>query len=173
MSTKYMTPMEASIAEMEAEWEAEERPKHEEGIDQSRKSQGKINAKVVKSESLSKPYEWRFVVIDEDTGEVLDNAQGYGYKTKQKAMTAWNYKNRDKSKDSAKKAKEKLVNDWMKHHKDFVNAMTQYCFEIECKRSWGPEDKFNAKFVKQMLKDYNLELEEFTAGDLLRIWRKS
>lgn len=173
MSTRYMTPMEASIAEMGAEWEAEERPKHEDSIDQSRKNKVKINAKVVKSESLSKPYEWRFVVIDEDTGEILDNAQGYGYKTKQKAMAAWNYKNRDKSKDAAKKAKEKLVKDWMKHHKGFVNAMAQYCFEIECKHSWGPEDKFNAKFVRQMLKDYGLELDGFTAGDLLRVWRKS
>lgn len=156
MSTRYMTPMEASIAEMGAEWEAEERPKHEDSIDQSRKNKVKINAKVVKSESLSKPYEWRFVVIDEDTGEILDNAQGYGYKTKQKAMAAWNYKNRDKSKDAAKKAKEKLVKDWMKHHKGFVNAMAQYCFEIECKHSWGPEDKFNAKFVRQMLKNWKV-----------------
>lgn len=36
----------------------------------------------------------------------------------------------------------------------------------------GPEDKFDAKFVKQMLKDYDLELDGFTAGDLLRVWRK-
>ena len=38
--------------------------------------------------------------------------------------------------------------------------------------SWGPDDKFDAKFVKQMLKDYDLELDGFTAGDLLRGWRK-
>ena len=71
-------------------------------------STGKRNVRVVKSESLSKPYEWKFVVVDVDTGEVLDNAQGYGYKTKQKAMAAWNYKTMDRSKDAAKKAKEKL-----------------------------------------------------------------
>ena len=51
---------------------------------------------------LSKPYEWKFVVVDVDTWEVLDNAQGYGYKTKQKAMAAWNYKTMDRSKDAAK-----------------------------------------------------------------------
>lgn len=70
---------------------------------------------MVKSESLSKPYKWKFVVVDVDTGEVLDNAQGYGYKTKQKAMAAWNYKTMDRSKDAAKKAKEKLIKDWMRH----------------------------------------------------------
>lgn len=161
------------MAAIEAEIEATLRLKHEDGIDQSRKNGGSRNIKVVKSEALSKPYEWRFVVIDIDTGEILDNAQGYGYKTKQKAMAAWSYKNRDTSKDAAKKAKERKVKDWMKHHKGFVKTMTQYCFEIECKRSWAPEDKFDAKFVRQMLKDYGLELDGFTAGDLLRIWRKS
>lgn len=90
---------------------------------------------MVKSESLSKPYEWKFVVVDVDTGEILDNAQGYGYKTKQKAMAAWNYKTMDRSKDAAKKAKEKLIKDWMRHHKGFVDTMGQYCIEIECKHS--------------------------------------
>ena len=36
----------------------------------------------------------------------------------------------------------------------------------------GPDDKFDKKFVKQMLKDYDLELDGFTAGDLLKVWRK-
>ena len=100
--------------------EATLRPKHEDGIDQSRKNGGNRNIKVV-----------------------LDNAQGYGYKTKQKAMAAWNYKNRDTSKDSAKREKERKVKDWMKHHKGFVNTMERYCFEIEYKRSWASEDKFD------------------------------
>ena len=164
--------MEADIEEAIREEEEELRPKREEQIDQSRGNTGKRNVRVVKSESLSKPYEWRFVVVDVDTGEILDNAQGYEYKTKQKAMVAWNYKTRDRSKDAAKKAKEKLLKDLMRHHKGFVDTMGQHCLEIECKRSWGPDDKFDAKFVKQMLKDYDLELDGFTAGDLLRVWRK-
>lgn len=150
--------------------------KREEQIDQSRKrtkNTEKRNVKVIKSESLSTQYEWRFVVIDTDTGEVLDNAQGYGYKSRQKAMAAWSYKNRDRSKDTEKKKKERKIKDWMRHHKGFVNAMSEYCFEIECKHSWGPDDKFDAKFIKQMLKDYGLELDGFTVGDLLRVWRKS
>lgn len=164
--------MKADIEEAIRESEEELRPKREAQIDQSRGNTGKRNVRIVKSEALSKPYEWRFVVIDIDTGEILDNAQGYGYKTKQKAMTAWNYKTRDKSKDAAKEAKEKLVKDWMRRHKGFVDTMEQYCIEIECKHSWRPDDKFDAKFVKQMLKDYDFELDGFTAGDLLKVWRK-
>ena len=101
------------MAAIEAEIEATLRPKHEDGIDQSRKNGGGRTIRAVKSETLSKPREWRFVVIDIDTGEILDNAQGYGYKTKQKAMAAWNYKNRDTSKDAAKKEKERKVKDWV------------------------------------------------------------
>ena len=61
--------------------------------------------KVVESKTLSGPYDRRFVVVDEEIGNVLDDAQGYGYKSKQKAMAAWSYKNRDKSKDAEKTQK--------------------------------------------------------------------
>ena len=39
------------------------------------------------------------VEVDKETGEVLDDAQGYGYKTKRNAYACYGYKNRDKSKD--------------------------------------------------------------------------
>ena len=130
---------------------------------------GKVKA--VESLSLSDRYDKRYVIIDEETGEVLDDAQGYGYRTPQKAYAAWAYKHRDKSKDKEKKAKKQKIRSWMKHHKEFVVAMTQYAFEIECKGSWGPDDKFDAAFVRQMLKDYGIEVD-FTAGELLSVWRK-
>lgn len=46
----------------------------------------------VYSESLSKEYDARFVVVDTITGEILDDAQGYGYKSKIKAYKAYGYK---------------------------------------------------------------------------------
>lgn len=42
--------------------------------------------------------ELRWVIIDEDTGEVFDDAQGYGYKTARKAHVALSYKRRPKEK---------------------------------------------------------------------------
>lgn len=65
--------IEPDIEEAIREAEEELRPKREEQIDQSRGNTKKRNVRVVKSESLSKPYEWRFVVVDIDTGEILDN----------------------------------------------------------------------------------------------------
>lgn len=127
--------------------------------------------KVIKSETLSGPYEPRFVVVDADTGKVLDDAQGYGYRTPQKAHAAWVYKNRDRSKDKEKEQKRKHIRKWMKEHKDFMDAMDTFAFEIT-KGSWGPEDKFNAAFVGKMLKDYGLKTD-FSAAELLKVWEKS
>lgn len=129
------------------------------------------NIAVVADSSLSGSWDRRYVVIDKDTGEIIDDAQGYGYRTVQKAYAAYNYKNRDKSKDKEKAAKRKHIQRWMREHKSFVELMDQFAFEI-AKGSWGPDDKFDAKLVREMLKQNGLDVD-FTAGDLLRVWRKS
>lgn len=114
--------------------------------------------------------ETRFCIVSTETGEVLDDAQGYGYKTAQKAYLAYAYKNRDKSKDKEKQLKKKHIEKWMKEHKSFVRAMDDTALEI-AKGSWRPDIKFNAKIVKEMLKDFELE-PDFTANELLKVWRK-
>lgn len=161
--------MEADIEEAIREEEEELRPKREEQIDQSSVNTEKRNVRVVKSESLSKPYEWRFVVIDVDTGEILDNAQGYGYKTKQKAMAAWNYKTRDKSKDAAKAEKRKRAKKWLKDHPDIRLTLDDLAFQI-VKRSWNPDRCINVQIVKDLVKENHLELDGLTAKDILRAW---
>lgn len=128
------------------------------------------NIIVVEAEGLLQQIEKRYIVVDKDTGEVLDNAQGYGYRSKQKAYAAYTYKNRDKSKDKEIVEKKKHIQQWMREHKSFVRLMDEYAFEI-AKGSWGPEDKFDAKLVRKMLKDNKLEVD-FTAGELLKVWRK-
>ena len=42
--------------------------------------------------------ERRYVIKDMESGEIVDDAQGYGYKSAQKAYAGWAYKSRDKSK---------------------------------------------------------------------------
>ena len=125
---------------------------------------------VVESSSLSGKYEKRYVIVDKDSGEILDDAQGYGYKTKQKAYAAWAYKTRDRSKDKEREEKQKHIRAWMKQHKGFVRTMDAIAFEI-AKGSWGPDDKFDAKLVKEMLRENGLEVD-FTAGELLNAWEK-
>ena len=114
--------------------------------------------------------ETRFCIVSTDTGEILDDAQGYGYKTAQKAYSAYVYKTRDKSKDKDKIAKKRHIQQWMKEHKSFVEAMDDTAIEI-AKGTWGPDDKFDAKQVKEMLNKFDLE-PDFTAGELLKVWQK-
>lgn len=123
------------------------------------------------SRELSSGRDKRYVVIDKNTQEIVDDAQGYGYRSPQKAYAAYAYKHRDKSKDKEKAAKAKKIRSWMKEHKDFVKLMDQIAFEIT-KGSWGPDDKFDAKLVKQLLKENDLE-PDFTAAELIRVWQKS
>jgi hypothetical protein len=115
--------------------------------------------------------ETRFCVVSVETGEVLDDAQGYGYKTAQKAHAAYGYKTRDRHKGKAKQQKTRHIQQWMKTHKDFVDAMDEVSFEIT-KGSWGPNAKFDTKQVCKMLKDFELE-PDFTAAELLKVWRKN
>lgn len=114
--------------------------------------------------------EIRYCIVSTETGEVLDDAQGYGYKTAQKAYSAYAYKTRDKKKDKEKMAKERHIRQWMKENKPFVRAMDDTAFEI-AKGTWGPNDIFNAKVVKRMLAEAGLETD-FTPGELLKVWQK-
>lgn len=114
--------------------------------------------------------ETRYYIVSDETGEILDDAQGYGYKTAQKAYAAYAYKNRSKEQTKALEEKDRHIREWMREHKGFVGFMDQVAFEI-AKGSWGPKDKFNAKVVKELLENSELKID-FTAGDLLRVWRK-
>ena len=125
------------------------------------------NIAVIEAENLSSDYDKRYVVIDKDTGEVLDDAQGYGYRSVQKAYAAYAYKNRDKSKDAEKQARKRHILKWLKEHKEFDGLMEAVAFD--CVKCGEP---FSAAVVKGMLKDNNLN-PDFTAGELLRTWRQS
>jgi hypothetical protein len=129
-----------------------------------------FNIKAVKSPSLSKPYSDRFVIINVDTGEILDDCQGYGYKTKQKAHIGYAYKTRDKSKDREKEARRKEIKKWLRTHKGFTNTLDEFAFEI-AKGSWDEDDKVDAKLVKTILKNLKLETE-FKPSEILRVWEK-
>lgn len=118
--------------------------------------------------NLSSRYDRRFVIVDEETENVLDDAQGYGYKSKQKAMAAWSYKNRDKSKDAEKRKKQRIIKDWLKEHPVVGDALEEAAWNI-VKRNVPPETKIDTKLIKSILKENNLELEGFSARDLLRV----
>ena len=84
-----------------------------------------------RTEYDSETREKRYVIIDTESGEIVDDAQGYGYKTAQKAYAGWSYKNRDKSKDKEKAEKERIIARWMRENKKFVRLLDRVAFEIQ------------------------------------------
>ena len=126
---------------------------------------------VVRSEALSSRYDNRYVIVNTATGEVVDDAQGYGYKTKQKAHAAYGYKHRDMSKDKEIKKREAIIRRWTKEHPDFIRLMDDIAFDI-AKGSYGPNKTFNAKLVKEMLAENGYKNLPFKPGELMRYWKK-
>jgi hypothetical protein len=128
----------------------------------------KKSYKAVVDKKLSKRDKTRWVIIDIETGEVLDDAQGYGYKSPQNAYRGYAYLTRDKSKDAEKKEKEDHIRQWMRSHKGFVRALEEYAFEIY-KGSWEPDSKVDVNLIKFALKQYGYEID-FTPAELLHFW---
>ncbi len=132
-----------------------------------------MNIKVVESPRLSKQYDKRYEIVDADTGEVLDDAQGYGYKDIRGAYAAWGYKHRDKKKNAEKKKRYAAARAWLKQHKNIQGIFDGCVFEI-AKGSWGPDDKVNTQLVKDILKDHRLDIkdESFKSFDLYKVLMK-
>lgn len=130
-----------------------------------------MNIKVVESPKLSKQYDKRYEIVDADTGEILDNAQGYGYKDIRSAYAAWGYKHRDKKKNIEKKKRYAAARAWLKQHEGIQGIFDRCAFEIA---SWGPADKVNTQLVKNILKDHRLDIKDecFKPFDLHNILMK-
>ena len=56
-----------------------------------------MNTEIFEDIAYSKRGEMRYVVVDTDTGEIIDDCNGYGYKTKDAARLGWNYKQKQKN----------------------------------------------------------------------------
>lgn len=124
------------------------------------------NIKVIKSEKLSSLYDNRFIIIDLDTGKIIDDAQGYGYKTKQKAYAAFYYKKHNTKSDTKKKKKLKIaIEKWLNKHEDFKDDLEYWVFQIVAK---GCTDiVLNEETIGDLLKGHNAELKNFSIKQLL------
>lgn len=67
----------------------------------------------------------RYVITNAETHEVIDNANGYGYKTRQNAEKAAWYK--FKGGKAKKDAEKREATAFWRQHKDFGTAIQEYC----------------------------------------------
>lgn len=124
--------------------------------------------KAIKSKELSEPNNPRYVIVDIETNEILDDAQGYGYKSAQNAYAGYGYKNRDKSKDAKKMQEEREIRQWWKKHKKLKHDLEYLAFDI-AKGGYGPDAELNVKFLKELMEERGIE-SEFPAEKLLKVW---
>ncbi len=84
--------------------------------------------RVVASAALSSGYDRRYVVVDAATGEIVDDAQGYGYKSAQNAHRAHGYKSMPSGKKRQRAAIKKQVRRWCDKHGEFTDDVDQAMF---------------------------------------------
>ena len=124
--------------------------------------------KAVQSDELSKPYDNRYVMINTRTGEILDDAQGYGYKTIKKAFAAFCYKQHNSKSDAKKKkALQKRIGKWLDSHRSLSSYLDDCLFRAY---KYQEEDQFDEQFLKDVLKEYNIELTSFSVKQLLEYY---
>jgi len=105
--------------------------------------------------------ELRYRVVDAITGKVLDDAQGYGYKSAQKAHAAWNFKRNGGYSQSVITAGK-----WLENHPAIIKEFEMIC-EINLK-----EPDFKGITIDSFRKVLENESISFTAADLKKAWEK-
>lgn len=119
---------------------------------------------VVEDKTLGNGYEPRYVVINPETGEVLDDAQGYGFKTRQAAYKCYGFKLNHENPKQYKKDMKKIIKDFIEANKDAFNEVYR-----SLEYATRDNEKVTNKMIIQLLKQYNIELP-FTINDLKRFW---
>lgn len=123
-----------------------------------------MSAKVIVSASLSSSGDKRYVVVDEATGEVLDDAQGYGYKAAQNAHRAHAYKSMSPKKKRQREAVKRRVQRWCGQHPKVVQHLEQASFY-----AMKDGENVTATDVRAILAEHGLELP-FPVEDLMKHW---
>lgn len=120
-----------------------------------------VYLKIVK---IVKHNETRYIIINNETGEIIDEAQGYGYKSKRKAHKVIYYK--------YKRGREKLkqYEIFWKSHKEIATQLREtysIWFKEISKGEITTEDmlcelnhKFNTDIPKHLLKHFELAFKE-------------
>lgn len=109
-------------------------------------------------------HEIRFAIAD-NSGKVLDDAQGYGYKSRQKAHLALNWKYLGgRNKSSQRKAD---FNKWKKSnatHKEIIDKFYE-CVEINFKEI-AKGEVTQKEIWDELAKKYSLEIPDFVKKEI-------
>lgn len=127
---------------------------------------------VAKSDELSGFCDPRFVMVDTVSGAVVDDAQGYGYKSAQKAYAAWNYKTKSPTELKKTAKTEKTIRKWCDNNKRLTENMEEII--LRCLKMFGRVDGPEClSSIRELLKQNGLTEKNlpFTVIELLRCYQ--
>ena len=105
-------------------------------------------------------YDPRFVIVDDD-GKIVDDAQGYGYKSKQKAHKAIWYKFQNGKQKINEKQKKKI--EFFKQHKGLDKFLNKI-FENNCKEIARGEVT-DQDIIDEVKETFNIDIpKEYLCG---------
>lgn len=84
--------------------------------------------KVLKSSILSKPSDTRYVIVDTKDGVIVDDANGYGYKSITSAKHAWGYKQQTPAERTEQLKRYRGILNWMDEHQEVVGFILDCIF---------------------------------------------
>lgn len=87
--------------------------------------------KAVYCPGLSSPGNPRYILIDADTGELPDDAQGYGYKTPQKAHAAYSYHKCSAEQRRHNAAVKRKVRNWLERRPRIQDQLLSLALRAE------------------------------------------
>lgn len=124
---------------------------------------------VARSDSLSKPGDPRYWVIHPTTGEILDDAGGYGYKSIPNAHRGYSYKKKAKEEKKRLQAELKTIQKWERENEDIydrlIDTVAQQCkFDSDFTPS---ETEFRFFFEGAGV---NIEELPFSLNDFAKCW---
>ena len=124
------------------------------------------NIKAIKSEVLSSRRSDRYVIVDTETGEILDDAQGFGYKSAPKAYAAFSYKNKSDKEKIEQMDHYVKVFKWMISHKDVIGYFDD--IEFYSVKYPGEYEPVSIKDAQEIMKKYDVDF--FKPKDLKYVW---
>lgn len=122
------------------------------------------SVKVVLSAALSDGFDKRYVVVDAATGDIVDDAQGYGYKTAKNAHRAHAYMSMPPKNKRRRDAAQRQVRRWCSAHPEFLQHVEQAMF-------YAVKDgvDLTEADVRAMLDEHGVQVP-FSVKDLMRHW---
>ncbi|PWG62074.1 hypothetical protein [Bifidobacterium callitrichidarum] len=99
-------------------------------------------AKAVKAPDLG--YD-RWILVDDETGEILDDAQGYGYKSASGAHRAYAYKTMPNAKKKKLDTTKRRVQQFWRKHSSLADDINALAFDtLKCGEEFSDSDIIQA-----------------------------